>query len=67
MSILPALRRAASPCPRCYEDHEALPFWSSERNPGRLWALCPVEADPLILVEDRDGKEKIVAIEGGML
>ena len=66
MSILPAARRDTKPCPRCQEDHEDLPFWNSERNPERLWALCPTEADPLILVEDREGVETIVAIERGV-
>ncbi len=55
-------------CPRCGFDHKARTFFRHTDANGAdvhpLWyALCPETADPLMLVKDRAGKEKVVKID----
>lgn len=55
-------------CPRCGEDHDALPFWANRDAFGVLvksppyYAYCPETADPLALMPDKEGNEKVIRV-----
>lgn len=54
-------------CPQCGLDHGTRTFFRKKDGTGAdshpLWyTFCPEEANPIALVLDKEGKEKIVAI-----
>jgi hypothetical protein len=55
-------------CAACGEDHPALPFWrnldsASVPSHPEWIGMCPEEGEPLAVLEDLEGKEKVVAVD----
>lgn len=58
---------AVGRCPACGLDHGEITFHHNRTGLARArphWiALCPVEADPLVIIADAEGRESVVAFE----